>query len=168
MLYLLAYLAEVKSMKAASIAEIKKQLVKLDQGELLEIVLRLARFKKDNKELLTYVLFLSENESAYASYLCEEIEEQFRATPNMHKKTLRKTIRVMDKCLRFSGSKETELTVRAFFCHSLLNSETPFRERRVMFNMYAGQLKKIQKVIETYHEDLQHDYRQELKDLDLD
>ena len=73
-------------MKAASIAEVKKQLVKLDQGELLEIVLRLARFKKDNKELLTYVLFLSENEPAYAGYLCEEIEEQFRLSPNMHKK----------------------------------------------------------------------------------
>ena len=168
MLFELADLAEVKSMKAASIAEIKKQLVKLDQGELLEIALRLARFKKDNKELLTYALFLSENESAYAGYLCEEIEEQFRTSPNMHKKTLRKTIRVMDKCLRFSGSKETEFTVRVFFCRSLLKSETPFRERRVMFNMYAGQLKKIQKLIESYHEDLQHDYRQELKDLDLE
>ncbi len=155
-------------MKAASIAEVKKQLVKLDQGELLEIVLRLARFKKDNKELLTYVLFLSENEPAYAGYLCEEIEEQFRLSPNMHKKTLRKTIRVMDKCLRFSGSKETELTVRAFFCRSLISSETPFRDRKVMFNMYAGQIKKIQKLIDSYHEDLQHDYRLEFRDLGLD
>ena len=83
------------------------------------------------------------------------------------KKTLRKTIRVMDKCLRFSGSKETELTVRVYFCRSLISSETPFRDRKVMFNMYAGQIKKIKKLIDAYHEDLQHDYRREFQDLDL-
>lgn len=154
-------------MKAASIAEIKKQLVKLDQGQLFEIILRLARFKKDNKELLTYALFLSANEAAFAGYLCEEIREQFQVSPNMHKKTLRKTIRVMDKCLRFSGSKETELTVRVCFCRSLISSETPFRDRKVMFNMYAAQIKKIKKLIEAYHQDLQHDYWQEFKDLEL-
>ena len=154
-------------MKAASIAEIKKQLVKLDQGELLEIVLQLARYKKDNKELMTYVLCLSDNEDAYANYLCDEINEQFRLNPNMHKKTLRKTIRVMEKCLRFSNSKETELTVRVHFCRSLMSSETPFRDRKIMFNMYAAQLKKIRKLIEGYHEDLQHDYRREFRDLDI-
>ena len=154
-------------MNAASIAEIKNQLVKLDQGQLLEIILRLARFKKDNKELLTYALFLSENEAAYASYLCDEIREEFQVHPNMHKKTLRKTIRVMEKCLRFSGSKETELTVRVCFCRALISSETAFRERKVMFNMYAAQIKKIKKLIESHHKDLQHDYRQNFNDLDL-
>ncbi len=38
-------------MKAASIAELKKELVRLDPGELLDACLSLARFKKDNKEL---------------------------------------------------------------------------------------------------------------------
>jgi len=52
-------------MKAATIAELKRTLVTLDQGELLEAVLRLARFKKDNKELLTYLLYLSKNEASY-------------------------------------------------------------------------------------------------------
>ena len=49
-------------MKAASIAELKKTLVRTETGELLDICLRLARFKKENKELLTYLLYLSENE----------------------------------------------------------------------------------------------------------
>jgi hypothetical protein len=40
-------------MKGASIAELKKELVRLEHGELLDACLRLARFKKDNKELLT-------------------------------------------------------------------------------------------------------------------
>jgi hypothetical protein len=36
-----------------------------------------------------------------------------------------------------------------------------------MLNMYTGQLKKIHKAIETFHEDLQYDFRQEIKDLEL-
>ena len=68
-------------MKAASITELKRELIRLEQGELLDVCLRLARFKKDNKELLTYLLFLSANEPGYANYLCEEIDEQFSLTP---------------------------------------------------------------------------------------
>jgi hypothetical protein len=153
-------------MKAASIAELKKALVRLEQGELLDACLRLARFKKDNKELLTYLLFLAENEQGYANYLCEEIDEQFALTPNAHKKTLRKTIRTMDKCLRFSGIKETEIQVRVHFCRALKASETPYKKSKVMLNMYTGQLKKIRKAIESFHEDLQYDYRQEIRDLE--
>ena len=154
-------------MKAASIAELKKGLIRLEQGELLEACLRLARFKKDNKELLTYLLFLAENEQGYANYLCEEIDEQFSLTPNAHKKTLRKTIRTMDKCLRYSGIKETEIQVRIHFCRALKSSQTPFRKTKVTLNMYTGQLKKVQKAIETFHEDLQYDYKLETRDLEL-
>lgn len=154
-------------MKAASIAVLKKSLVKLEQGELLDACLRLARFKKDNKELLTYLLFLSDDEPAYASLLCDGIDEQFTLTPNAHKKTLRKLIRWMDKCLRYSGDKDTEIKVRIYFCQSLLASDTPFRKHRVMTNMYLGQLKKIRKAIETFHEDIQYDWNLQLKGLEL-
>ena len=150
-------------MKAATIAELKRTLVTLDQGELLEAVLRLARFKKDNKELLTYLLYLSKDESAYVRLLCEGIDEQFSLTPNAHKKTLRKLIRWMDKCLRYSGNKDTEIQVRMHFCRSLLASDTPFHKYPVMNNMYLGQLKKIRKVIATFHEDIQYDWNLELE-----
>jgi hypothetical protein len=149
---ILSFVLETVAMKAASIAELKKALLQLDQGELLDACLRLARFKKDNKELLTYVLFLAENEQGFANYLCGEIDEQFLTTPNAHKKTLRKTIRWMNKCLRFSGNKETELQVRAHFCRALKTSDTPFRKNKVMTNMYLGQIKKIHKVIESCDE----------------
>lgn len=154
-------------MQAASIAELKKALVKMEQGELLDAVLRLARFKKDNKELLTYLLFMSEDENGYANYLCQEIDEHFSLTPNMHKKTLRKIIRWMNKCLRFSGQKETEIHVRIHFCESLRDSETPFRKHRVMTNMYLGQLKKIDQVLSKLHEDVQMDFQLARRDLEL-
>ena len=154
-------------MKAAPIAQIKKRLVQLDQGELLEACLRLARYKKDNKELLTYFLFLSDDEDQFASSLCAEIDSQFSLTPNAHKKTVRKLIRWMNKCLRFSPVKETEIRVRSHFCRALKASKTPFRKSRVMTNMYTGQLKKINQIIDKFHDDLKYDFRQEIKDLDL-
>ena len=150
-------------MKAATIAELKRTLVTLDQGELLEAVLRLARFKKDNKELLTYLLYLSKNEASYVNLLCEGIDEQFSLTPNAHKKTLRKLIRCTDKRLRYSGNKETEVQVRIHFCRALLASDTPFHKYPVMNNMYLGQLKKIKKAVATFHEDIQYDWNLQLE-----
>ena len=154
-------------MKAASLAELKRALVKLDHDDLLESVLRLARFKKDNKELLTYLLFLADNEQGYANYLCDEIDEQFSLTPNAHKKTLRKLIRWMNKCLRFSGVKETEVQVRIHFCQALKVSDTPISRTRVVSNMYWGQVKKVEKVIEKFHSDIKYDVEQQLKKLQL-
>ena len=154
-------------MQAASIANLKKALVKLDQGELLDACLRLARFKKDNKELLTYMLFLAEDETGYANYLCREIDQYFEETPNAHKKNLRKIIRWMNKCLRLSGNKEKESQVRIHFCRTLNNSETPFRKSRVMTNMYTGQLKKIDQALAKLHEDIRGGFQLEIRELEL-
>ena len=154
-------------MKAASIAELKKELVKLEHGDLLEACLRLARFKKDNKELLTYLLFLCQDEQAFANSLCQEIDEQFLLTPNAHKKTLRKVIRWMNKCLRFTKVKDTEIQVRLHFCRSLRSSKTPIRRSKVVTNMYSGQLKKVRTIIEKLHDDIKFDVEQEVERLQL-
>ena len=154
-------------MQAASIAELKKALAKLEQGELLEAILRLARFKKDNKELLTYLLFLSENEGEVVNRLCEEIDNQFELTPNAHKKTVRKVVRWMNKCLRFSPVKETEIEVRIHFCRALKASDTKINRSKVMINMYNGQLKKIDQALEKLHEDIRSDYAFQIRDLEL-
>ena len=154
-------------MQAASIAELKKALVKLDQGELLDAVLRLARFKKDNKELLTYLLFMSHDENGFANYLCREIDEHFNATPNMHKKTMRKVIRWMNKCVRFSGNKETEAQVRTHFCRALKNSKTPFQKHKVMTTMHTGQHKKIDQALAKLHDDIRAEFLLELRELEL-
>ena len=52
-------------MKAASVNEIKQQLKEVNPVELIELCLRLARFKKENKELLTYLLFEADDLQAY-------------------------------------------------------------------------------------------------------
>ncbi len=155
-------------MKAASIAELKKGLVKLEQGELLDACLRLARFKKDNKELLTYLLFMSHDEQGYVDYLCHEIDEQFSTTPNAHKKTLRKMIRWMDKCLRFTGNKDSEYQVRLHFCQALNQSQTPYERQRVTLNMYNSQIRKIRKAIEKFDEEVKREIEFEVRGLELE
>jgi hypothetical protein len=154
-------------MKAASIAQLKKELVQLEHGELLDACLRLARFKKDNKELLTYLLFLQQDEQAFANSLCAEITDQFSLTPNAHKKTLRKLIRWINKCMRFTKVKETEIRVRLHFCRSLRSSKTPIRKSKVVINMYNGQLKKVRTVIEKLHNDIRNEVERELQSLEL-
>jgi len=42
-------------MKTATVHEIKQELVATKPGDLVELCLRLARFKKENKELLKVV-----------------------------------------------------------------------------------------------------------------
>ena len=63
-------------MKTATITELKRELKEREPTELVETILRLARFKKDNKELLTYLLYESENEASYINSIKYEIDEQ--------------------------------------------------------------------------------------------
>ena len=52
-------------MKAATVNEIKQQLKVNNQAQLIELLVGLARFKKENKELLTYLLFEADDLDAF-------------------------------------------------------------------------------------------------------
>jgi len=49
-------------MKAATISLLKKELVKLDRDDLLDVCLRMAKYKVESKELLTYLLMRADDE----------------------------------------------------------------------------------------------------------
>ena len=102
-------------MKAATLNEIKQRLKELEKKELIEICHRLARFKKDNKELLTYLLFEEEDLPNYINQVKEEIDEGFTQvnTSNVYfaKKTIRKILRVANKHIRYAGSKTAEAEI---------------------------------------------------------
>jgi hypothetical protein len=152
-------------MKAASISELKKALERLDRDDLLDACVRLAKFKVDNKELLTYVLLKSHDEQQYAKEVCDELEQQFREAKTMPKKTIRKLIRWLDKRIRYSGDVETELEVRICFCRLVVRRKVRLDVCKVSANMYRGQLNKIEKSLEKVHPDLQFDYRQQMEGL---
>ena len=156
-------------MKAATIHEIKQELSAVKPAELVELSLRLARFKKENKELLTYLLFEAHDEQGYISSIKKEIDELFETINLSHlyfaKKTLRKIVRVINKYCRYSGNKQTEIELRIWFCQKLKASGIPFHRNTVISNLYQSQLKKINAILSTLHEDLQYDYLKELKPL---
>ena len=64
-------------MKAVSVVKIRKELHHRSHDELMELCLRLAKFKKENKELLTYLLFEADNEEQYIQTVIEDLNEQF-------------------------------------------------------------------------------------------
>ena len=64
-------------MRSSSIQEIKQELVTYKPAELTALCLRLARFKKENKELLTYLLFEAQDEHGYIKNVKQEVEELF-------------------------------------------------------------------------------------------
>lgn len=156
-------------METASISIIRKELKNLPAEELQEIILRLAKYKKESKELLSYLLFEAYDEAAYIRQVKEEIDEQFlslnRSSMYLAKKTLRKVLRTTNKYIRFSGKKETEIELLIYFCKKMKSSRLNYKHNRVVFNLYINQVKRINKVISMLHEDIQYDYREVLEEL---
>ena len=155
-------------MKAATVHEIKQELTTLPPSRLLELCLRLAKFKKDNKELLTYLLFEETDEATYMENVKKEIDEGFEELPRptlyLTKKSLRKILRTTAKQIRYTGSPQVEAELLTYYCAKIKRSGIPIKNSPVLVNLYEGQLKKIRTVIATLHEDLQYDYLKALKE----
>ena len=156
-------------MKSASISEIKKELQTLSPSMVEEYCMRLAKYKKENKELLNYLLFEADDEEKFIKELKEEVDAQFaemnKSTIYFAKKSIRKILRNVNKHIKFSGRPETAAELLIYFCAALKSSGIPIHKSTAMTNLYDAQLKKINKVIETMHEDLQYDYRKLLEEL---
>ena len=156
-------------MKAASSNEIKNALKTATPAELMEICLRLARHKKENKELLTYLLFEADDAVAYIKNVKKDMEDGFTGinTSNLYfaKKSLRKVLRNAGKYIKFTGNKEAEAEILIHFCYTLKHSNIPFQKSAALVNLYNGQLKKAKAAIATLHEDLQYDYLSAIESL---
>ena len=156
-------------MKAASLADIKRELKERKPEEILAICLRLGRFKKENKELLTYLLFEAGDENGYVQLLKEDIDDQFEEINMSHlyyiKKGLQKIVRFLNRSLRYSGQKQTEVEVLLHLCRQIRESGIAIERHSIINNLYHREIKRIEKALTGLHEDLQADYRTELNDL---
>ena len=96
----------------STISDLNKQLQKLPPKKIAEICVRIAKHKKENKELLDYLLNESDDEDGFREKIKAETEQQFqdmnRSNLYLAKKSLRKILRMINKNCRFSGNKETE------------------------------------------------------------
>jgi len=153
-------------MKAASVSEIKQELKALPAGQLVELCLRLSRFKKENKELLTYLLFEAHDEQNYIAGVKAEIDEEFdelpRANTHLTKKSLRKILRTTNKYIRYTLSSQTEAELLIHYCSRLKISGLLKTTGTAIHNLYLQLLKKINAAVVELHEDLQHDYKKQV------
>ncbi|MBU1013385.1 MAG: hypothetical protein KKG99_10285 [Bacteroidetes bacterium] len=154
-------------MKAASIKELKLELSTRSQKELTELCMRLSKYKKENKELLTYLLFEEGDEASYIKNVKSEIKDEFKlintASYFYIKKSVRKILRNVKKYVKYSKKKETEVELLMYFCTEFKNT-VPYIEKNITLdNIYKRQIETIKKAISFLHEDLQYDYNQELK-----
>lgn len=156
-------------MKTASLNEIKQELKNLSGAELIELCSRLARFKKENKELVTFLLFEAHNEQGYIENVKELIREQFAEINNTNlyyvKKSLRKILRLTNKYIRYAGSKTTEIELLIYFCIQMMEYKIPLKKNQVINNIYEQVLKKINTTLSALHEDLQYDYIRQIANL---
>jgi len=153
-------------MESRSIKEIRDELKNYPPQQLQELCLRMARFKKDNKELLTYLLFESENEEGFIQSVKQEIDLGFktmnRRSGYLIKKSLRKILKDTTQAIRYSGQKTTEVELLIYFCRKMRTEKIPMSTSPIIRNMYARQVQKITTTVAKLHEDLQYDYEEDI------
>ncbi len=158
-------------MKTASVKEIKNELNNRSAQELQILCLQLSKFKKENKELLTYLLFEAQDEMSYIKEVKSLIEDQFSEinTSSFYfiKKSVRKILRNVKKYIRYSKKKETEIELLVHFCLTLKNAKPSIESNTTLMNLYTRQVNIIHKGISALHEDQQFDYEQEIEALNF-
>ncbi len=156
-------------MKAVTTKILREELATRPPQELLKLCVRLANFKKENKELLSYLLFESQDEDQFVRTAKEEIEEQFTTinTKSYYfmRKSIRKILTNIKKQIRYSKKKETEVELLLHFCKQLRTMSPSYKRSTRLQSIYKTQLNMAMKAISKLHEDLQHDYEVELYEL---
>lgn len=160
------YLNNTTFMKAATVRELKLELNNRPQKELVDLCLRLSRFKKENKELLTYLLYEVADEATFVSGVKSEIDFEFeqinRTNYYFIKKSVRKILRLIKKYIRYSKQKETEVELLIYYCSKLKEMKPPIEGNVTLQNLFNRQLGIINKAMKSLHEDLQYDFQIEL------
>jgi hypothetical protein len=156
-------------MKSVTAKELSQELTYRTPKELRDLCLRLARFKKENKELLTYLLFESADELSFVMRVKDELDEEFdqinRTSYYFIRKSVRKILKNTRKYIRYSQKKQTEVELLLHFCTRLKSLSPPIQGNASLMNLFNKQMNTITRKVSLLHEDLQHDYGIELSEL---
>ena len=154
-------------MKAASLKQLRDELKIYSSEDLQSLCIRLAKYKKDNKELLNYLLFEADDEAAYIQSVKDEIDCGFeslnRKNTYLIKKSLRKILKDTTKYIKYSGIKTTELDLLIYYCRKIRTSKIPLNRSLALRNIYARQVIKIENLLKKLHEDIQFDYQDDVR-----
>lgn len=170
MLSLVVIFEQEEKMKAATISELKKELMEQPAKRLVELCIEVIKYKKENKELLTYLLFEANDRATFVTNIKKEIDvlfDEINTELNLYfiKKSVRKILRLVNKYCKYIGEKAIEIELILYFLHCLKASGIQYEKSKTLHNLYLSQIKKINSLISDLHEDLQYDYRKELAEL---
>ncbi len=155
-------------MESPKLHHIRKELNHLPKEVLAEYCLKIAKYKTENKELLNYLLFYSENNEQYIADIKNLLDEGFDNLPYSDyttTKVLRKLTRLMNKHIKFIGNKAQELELVLYFCSLFIEKSSPKTHHKPLIALLFRQLKRIEKLIPKLDEDLQFDFQNEFTEL---
>jgi len=146
-----------------SLQDIKKQVQRLPQEQIALLCIRLAKFNKENKEFLTYLLFEAANEQAFIENLKGEIGLMFSRLPAASQdalKGIRIILRMIGKYTKFIASKQAELELTLNFCSNYIQYIGKRNFNKPMQLIFTLQVTKMKTLMGKLHEDLQFDYKE--------
>jgi hypothetical protein len=156
-------------LKPASIKEIKEEVQALSPAALTDIIMRLGRFKKENKELLTYLLLYKQDEEKYIAEIKESLHIMFTEvnvkSAYITKKNLRKILRTLNRFIKYSPENATEIELLLFFVEEFNGLEINIAKNVTLQKLHDSLMTRIEKGIRSLHEDLQYDYNKAFKKL---
>ncbi len=158
-------------MNTYSINQIKKTISTMDASDIAAICLRMAKYKKENKELLSYLLYESTDEANYIEQVQTEIDEMFDLLIDngsyKYMKQIRKIARFISKPMKYSGQAATQIEILIYFTTKLKLILKKKSSLTALQNLYLQQLKKIDTTMAKLHEDIQYDYVKSIEALRL-
>jgi hypothetical protein len=156
-------------MQAASVETIKAELRQLPPKEVLDLLLRLARFKKENKELLTYLLFESADEAGYIEQIKAEIKEELEKIDGLpayqYKKQFRKIQRKINKPIKYTSSKTAAVELYMHMVNIINEKKKTIFIRAFLEKNLVQYISKIEKLLPGISDDLAHDIRRQLEQI---
>lgn len=152
---------------SASMKQIRDELHHASEEDLRAYLLRLSRFKKENKALLTYLLFQSQDEDGFVQAVKDEVDplwlEMNTSSFYFMKKSVRKILRIIKLNIRFSAKAETEAELLLYFCTRLSALQPSIRQNAALRNLLDRQAQQLRSTLKKLHPDLRYDLEQELK-----
>lgn len=155
-------------MKPEKLTVIKKELTGLSVQQLTELCLRLAKYKKESKELLNYLLFDANDPLEYAEKVKKFLINDFKTLPKHYyqsSKILRKILRLMNLHAKFTASKQVQLELLIWFCKNFILHADTRTHHKALQTLFLRQIDKIIGILPKLHEDLKFDYSLEFEKL---
>lgn len=156
-------------MKAKSLKKLREELVYAEKQDLVDLCLQLARFKVENKELLTYELFYRSNKDLYLSEIEAHVDKEFEGLNDASyfylKKGVQKINRHVKKYSRIAKDPEIEVHLLLYFLKKFKAYKPDLLKQKILNNMYHREYKLVVKRIEKLHPDLQYDYEKVLEEV---